>query len=143
MTEKLTKSLLDGVGIMSGSMMAPVLKSQPGQAFLKMLPGQLPLAHSLGFFEPLCPLYLSVSLSIIYFLNIISLSHKRKIEPLVPYSLSNPFDFCQCIICVALVPRASTNACKQENKKKRPSSSLPIALSMKQLDIIMDMITTI
>ncbi|RZC27859.1 Senescence/dehydration-associated protein, chloroplastic [Glycine soja] len=44
MTEKLTKSLLDGVGIMSGSMMTPVLKSQPGQAFLKMLPGEVLLA---------------------------------------------------------------------------------------------------
>ncbi|XP_020221350.1 senescence/dehydration-associated protein At4g35985, chloroplastic [Cajanus cajan] len=44
MTEKLTKSLLDGVGIMSGSVMAPVLKSQPGQALLKMLPGEVLLA---------------------------------------------------------------------------------------------------
>ncbi|CAJ1951663.1 unnamed protein product [Sphenostylis stenocarpa] len=44
MTEKLTKSLLDGVGIMSGSVMTPVLKSQPGQAFLKMLPGEVLLA---------------------------------------------------------------------------------------------------
>ncbi|KAG5067700.1 hypothetical protein JHK85_000077 [Glycine max] len=44
MTEKLTKSLVDGVGIMSGSMMTPVLKSQPGQAFLKMLPGEVLLA---------------------------------------------------------------------------------------------------
>ncbi|KAG5099281.1 hypothetical protein JHK82_044333 [Glycine max] len=44
MTEKLTKSLLDGVGIMSGSVMTPVLKSQPGQAFLNMLPGEVLLA---------------------------------------------------------------------------------------------------
>ncbi|RDY07385.1 Senescence/dehydration-associated protein, chloroplastic, partial [Mucuna pruriens] len=44
MTEKLTKSLLDGVGIMSGSAMTPVLKSQPGQTFLKMLPGEVLLA---------------------------------------------------------------------------------------------------
>ncbi|TKY44568.1 Senescence/spartin-associated protein [Spatholobus suberectus] len=43
-TEKLTKSLLNGVGIMSGSVMAPVLKSQPGQTFLKMLPGEVLLA---------------------------------------------------------------------------------------------------
>jgi len=43
-TEKLTKSLLDGVGIMSGSVMTPVLKSQPGQAFLNMLPGEVLLA---------------------------------------------------------------------------------------------------
>ncbi|XP_061357961.1 senescence/dehydration-associated protein At3g51250-like [Gastrolobium bilobum] len=44
MTEKLTKSLLDGVGIMSGSVMAPMVKSQPGQAFLRMLPGEVFLA---------------------------------------------------------------------------------------------------
>lgn len=44
MTEKLSKSLLNGVGIVSGSLMAPVLKSQPGQAFLKMLPGEVLLA---------------------------------------------------------------------------------------------------
>ncbi|KAL2576318.1 hypothetical protein AAZV13_16G069800 [Glycine max] len=44
MTERLTKSLLDGVGIMSGSVMTPVLKSQPGQAFLNMLPGEVLLA---------------------------------------------------------------------------------------------------
>ncbi|GAU22802.1 hypothetical protein TSUD_142420 [Trifolium subterraneum] len=42
--EKLSKSLLNGVGIVSGSMMTPVLKSQPGQAFLKMLPGEVLLA---------------------------------------------------------------------------------------------------
>ncbi|OIW08925.1 hypothetical protein TanjilG_05901 [Lupinus angustifolius] len=44
MTEKLSKSLLDGVGIMSGSVMAPVLNSQPGQALLRMLPGEVLLA---------------------------------------------------------------------------------------------------
>ncbi|PNY16724.1 hypothetical protein L195_g013449 [Trifolium pratense] len=44
MTEKLSKSLLNGVGIVSGSLMTPVLKSQPGQAFLKMLPGEVLLA---------------------------------------------------------------------------------------------------
>ncbi|MED6194962.1 hypothetical protein PIB30_033575 [Stylosanthes scabra] len=44
MTESLSKSVLDGVGIMSGSVMAPVFKSQPGQAFLKMLPGEVLLA---------------------------------------------------------------------------------------------------
>lgn len=44
MTEKLSKSLLNGVGIVSGSLMAPVLKSQPGQAFLRMLPGEVLLA---------------------------------------------------------------------------------------------------
>ena len=44
MTEKLSKSLLNGVGIVSGSVMAPVVKSQPGKAFLKMLPGEVLLA---------------------------------------------------------------------------------------------------
>lgn len=44
MTEKLSKSLLNGVGIVSGSVMSPVLKSQPGKAFLKMLPGEVLLA---------------------------------------------------------------------------------------------------
>ncbi|ESW23044.1 hypothetical protein PHAVU_004G014300 [Phaseolus vulgaris] len=44
MTEKLTNSLHDGVGTMSGSVMARVIKSQPGQTFLKMLPGEVLLA---------------------------------------------------------------------------------------------------
>ncbi|KAL2342570.1 hypothetical protein Fmac_003855 [Flemingia macrophylla] len=44
MTEKLSKSLLNGVGIVSGSVMTPVVKSQPGKAFLKMLPGEVLLA---------------------------------------------------------------------------------------------------
>ncbi|KAK7245453.1 hypothetical protein RIF29_40299 [Crotalaria pallida] len=44
MTERLSKSLLEGVGIMSGSVMAPMLNSQPGQALLRMLPGEVLLA---------------------------------------------------------------------------------------------------
>ncbi|KAJ1393556.1 Senescence/spartin-associated [Sesbania bispinosa] len=44
MTEKLSKSLLNGVGIVSGSVMAPVVKSQQGKAFLRMLPGEVLLA---------------------------------------------------------------------------------------------------
>ena len=44
MTEKLSKSLLNGVGIVSGSVMAPVVKSQSGKAFLRMLPGEVLLA---------------------------------------------------------------------------------------------------
>ncbi|KAK7319946.1 hypothetical protein RJT34_04675 [Clitoria ternatea] len=44
MTEKLSKSLLNGVGIVSGAVMAPVVKSQPGKAFLRMLPGEVLLA---------------------------------------------------------------------------------------------------
>ncbi|KAI4350797.1 hypothetical protein L6164_005212 [Bauhinia variegata] len=43
-TEKLSKSLLDGVGIVSGSAMAPAVNSKPGQAFLNMLPGEVLLA---------------------------------------------------------------------------------------------------
>ncbi|KAK2439357.1 Senescence/dehydration-associated protein [Trifolium repens] len=44
MTEKLSKSLLSGVGIVSGTVMAPLVKSQPGKAFLRMLPGEVLLA---------------------------------------------------------------------------------------------------
>ncbi|KAL1363501.1 hypothetical protein AAHE18_03G153300 [Arachis hypogaea] len=44
MTEKLSKSLLNGVGIVSGSVMTPVLKSKTGKKFLKMLPGEVLLA---------------------------------------------------------------------------------------------------
>ncbi|MCI81502.1 senescence/dehydration-associated-like protein, partial [Trifolium medium] len=44
MTEKLSKSLLSGVGIVSETVMAPLIKSQPGKAFLRMLPGEVLLA---------------------------------------------------------------------------------------------------
>lgn len=44
MTEKLSKSLLNGVGIVSGSVMGPVVNSKPGKAFLRMLPGEVLLA---------------------------------------------------------------------------------------------------
>ncbi|KAI9128947.1 hypothetical protein K1719_000430 [Acacia pycnantha] len=44
MTEKLSKSLLNGVGIVSGSVMGPVMRSKPGQAFFRMLPGEVLLA---------------------------------------------------------------------------------------------------
>ncbi|XP_054787331.1 senescence/dehydration-associated protein At4g35985, chloroplastic-like [Prosopis cineraria] len=44
MTEKLSKSLLNGVGIVSGSVMGPVVRSKSGQAFLRMLPGEVLLA---------------------------------------------------------------------------------------------------
>ncbi|XP_057751827.1 protein EARLY-RESPONSIVE TO DEHYDRATION 7, chloroplastic-like isoform X2 [Arachis stenosperma] len=44
MTEKLSKSLLNGVGIVSGSVITPVLKSKTGKKFLKMLPGEVLLA---------------------------------------------------------------------------------------------------
>lgn len=44
MTEKLSKSLLNGVGIVSGTVMAPLVKSKPGKAFFRMLPGEVLLA---------------------------------------------------------------------------------------------------
>ncbi|KAK7358382.1 hypothetical protein VNO77_00309 [Canavalia gladiata] len=44
MTDKLSKSLLKGVGIVSGTMISPVIQSEPGKAFLKMLPGEVMLA---------------------------------------------------------------------------------------------------
>ncbi|KAK7398989.1 hypothetical protein VNO78_10164 [Psophocarpus tetragonolobus] len=44
MTEKLSRSLLNGVGIVSESVMGPVVKSKAGKAFLRMLPGEVLLA---------------------------------------------------------------------------------------------------
>lgn len=44
MTEKMSKTMLDMVGIASGTVMAPLINSKPGQAFLSMLPGQVLLA---------------------------------------------------------------------------------------------------
>ncbi|KAI5662754.1 hypothetical protein M9H77_22077 [Catharanthus roseus] len=44
MTEKMSKAMLDGVGIATGSVMAPVVRSQAGKKFLSMLPGQVLLA---------------------------------------------------------------------------------------------------
>ncbi|KAL3532529.1 hypothetical protein ACH5RR_006050 [Cinchona calisaya] len=44
MTEKMSKAMLDGVGIASGSVMAPVVRSQAGKAFFTMLPGEVLLA---------------------------------------------------------------------------------------------------
>ncbi|XP_050215608.1 senescence/dehydration-associated protein At4g35985, chloroplastic [Mercurialis annua] len=44
MTEKLSKTMLDGVGIATGSVMAPLVKSQAGKAFLSMVPGEVLLA---------------------------------------------------------------------------------------------------
>ncbi|XP_023516308.1 senescence/dehydration-associated protein At4g35985, chloroplastic-like [Cucurbita pepo subsp. pepo] len=43
-TEKLSKSMLDMVGVASGSVMGPVMKSQAGRAFFSMVPGQVLLA---------------------------------------------------------------------------------------------------
>ncbi|GAV88886.1 Senescence domain-containing protein [Cephalotus follicularis] len=44
MTEKLSKRMLDIVGVASGTAMAPVVKSQAGKAFLSMVPGEVILA---------------------------------------------------------------------------------------------------
>ncbi|KAF7147165.1 hypothetical protein RHSIM_Rhsim03G0236800 [Rhododendron simsii] len=44
MTEKMSKVMLDGVGIVAGSVMGPVVRSQPGKAFLAMVPGEVLLA---------------------------------------------------------------------------------------------------
>lgn len=44
MTEKLSKAMLDAVGVASGSIMAPVVRSGPGKKFLSMVPGEVLLA---------------------------------------------------------------------------------------------------
>ncbi|KAM3760163.1 hypothetical protein ACB098_01G173300 [Castanea mollissima] len=44
MTEKLSKSMLDGIGFATGSVMKPMVKSQAGKAFLNMMPGEVLLA---------------------------------------------------------------------------------------------------
>ncbi|KAG6658397.1 senescence/dehydration-associated protein At4g35985, chloroplastic-like [Carya illinoinensis] len=44
MTENMSKSMLDGIGIVTGSVMKPVVKSQAGKAILAMVPGQVALA---------------------------------------------------------------------------------------------------
>ncbi|KAG9138986.1 hypothetical protein Leryth_022477 [Lithospermum erythrorhizon] len=43
-TEKMSKALLDGVGIVSGSAMGPILKSEAGKTFFTMVPGEVLLA---------------------------------------------------------------------------------------------------
>lgn len=44
MTEKMSKAMLDIVGVATGSVMAPVVRSQAGKAFLAMVPGEVILA---------------------------------------------------------------------------------------------------
>ncbi|PIN20596.1 hypothetical protein CDL12_06715 [Handroanthus impetiginosus] len=44
MTEKMSKAMLDVVGVASGSVMAPVVRSKAGKTFLSMVPGQVLLA---------------------------------------------------------------------------------------------------
>ncbi|ESQ47706.1 hypothetical protein EUTSA_v10020930mg [Eutrema salsugineum] len=43
-TEKLSKTMLNGAGVVSGSVMVPVMKSKPGMAFFSMVPGEVLLA---------------------------------------------------------------------------------------------------
>ncbi|GFS43913.1 senescence/dehydration-associated protein-like protein [Actinidia rufa] len=44
MTEKMSKVMLDGVGLVTGSVMGPVVRSQSGKALLAMVPGEVLLA---------------------------------------------------------------------------------------------------
>ncbi|KAK9208623.1 hypothetical protein WN944_000982 [Citrus x changshan-huyou] len=44
MTNKLSKSMLDVVGVATGSVMAPLVKSQAGKTFFSMVPGEVLLA---------------------------------------------------------------------------------------------------
>ncbi|KAI4380391.1 hypothetical protein MLD38_006587 [Melastoma candidum] len=44
MTERISKSMLDGIQFATGSVMGPVVKSQAGKAFLSMVPGEVLLA---------------------------------------------------------------------------------------------------
>ncbi|XVF49107.1 hypothetical protein PTKIN_Ptkin03bG0242000 [Pterospermum kingtungense] len=44
MTEKMSKAMLDMVGVASGTVMAPLVNSRPGKAFLSMVPGEVLVA---------------------------------------------------------------------------------------------------
>ena len=44
MTEKMSKVMLDGVGLVTGSVVGPVVRSQSGKALLAMVPGEVILA---------------------------------------------------------------------------------------------------
>ncbi|XP_010488172.1 PREDICTED: senescence/dehydration-associated protein At4g35985, chloroplastic-like [Camelina sativa] len=43
-TESLSKTMLNGAGVVSGSVMVPVMKSKPGMTFFSMVPGEVLLA---------------------------------------------------------------------------------------------------
>ncbi|KMT03200.1 hypothetical protein BVRB_8g197490 [Beta vulgaris subsp. vulgaris] len=43
-TQKMSKTMLDGVGIASGSVMGPLVNSKQGRAFFSMMPGEVLLA---------------------------------------------------------------------------------------------------
>lgn len=61
MTSKLSKSMLDGVGIVTGSVMAPVVNSKAGKSFLGMVPGQVLLASldAISKYPKLCTFFYS------------------------------------------------------------------------------------
>jgi len=44
MTEKMSKAMLNGVGIATGSVMGPLANSKQGRAFLSSTPGEVLLA---------------------------------------------------------------------------------------------------
>lgn len=44
MTETISKAMLNGVGVVTGTVMAPVVKSQAGKSILTMVPGEILLA---------------------------------------------------------------------------------------------------
>ncbi|GFP86738.1 hypothetical protein PHJA_000817600 [Phtheirospermum japonicum] len=44
MTEKMSKAMLDVVGVATGSVMGPVIRSQAGKTFLSLVPGEVLLA---------------------------------------------------------------------------------------------------
>ncbi|KAJ0766499.1 putative senescence/spartin-associated [Helianthus annuus] len=44
MTESMSKAMLNGVGIATGSVMGPVVRSQAGKTFFSMVPGEVLLA---------------------------------------------------------------------------------------------------
>lgn len=44
MTEKMSKAMLDVVGVATGSVVGPAVRSQAGKAFLSMVPGEVLLA---------------------------------------------------------------------------------------------------
>ena len=44
MTENMSKAMLNGVGIATGSVTGPVVRSQAGKTFFSMVPGEVLLA---------------------------------------------------------------------------------------------------
>jgi hypothetical protein len=85
MTEKISKSMLNGVGIATGTVMKPLVKSQAGKAFLNMVPGEILLASldAVSKFKCLYPKSLNLDdfNHLIYILtNITYLSPSRQLQ---------------------------------------------------------------